>query len=280
MFRSALLSCMLLASVTFAGPSLAADEPTLHQVYQAADAGRLIEAQGMMDKVLRDHPNSAKAHFVEAELLVKQGHLANAQVELSKAELLAPGLPFAKPDAVENLKRHIAPARTATPATQAVQGSHAAQSEIGNGIPWGLLLVVLGLIGATVFFARAMIRRNANVVTAGGAAAYGTGYGPGTPLQPYGTGGMAAPMAPPAGGIGSGILGGLATGAALGAGMVAGQALMHHFTDGNRNESGLSPLPSSLGNEVMPNDMGGADFGIADSSSWDDSSSGGSDWNS
>lgn len=188
MLRSALLSCVLLASVAFAGPSLAADEPTLHQIYQAADAGRLIEAQGIMEKVLRQHPNSAKAHFVEAELLVKQGQLVNAQVELSKAEILAPGLPFAKPDAVENLKRHLAPAHAATPAVQ--NTTWVRQSEVASGVPWGLLLVALGLIAAAVFFVRAMSRRNASVSPAVGGATYGTGFGPGASLQPVGTGGM------------------------------------------------------------------------------------------
>lgn len=277
MLRSALLSCVLLTSVIFAVPSFAVEEPTLHQIYQAADAGRLIEAQGMMEKVLRDHPNSAKAHFVEAELLVKQGHIANAQVELQKAELLAPGLPFAKPDAVENLRRHItSPVHAASPVAQGVR---APQVEPATGIPWGLLLVALGLIAAVVFFVRSMSRRTASIMPAGGGATYGTGFGPGAPLQPYGAGVMTPPVGPAAGGIGSGIIGGLATGAALGAGMVAGQALMHHFTDGNRNESAPSPLPSSLDRDATPNDMGGSDFGVSDSSSWDDSSSGsGSEW--
>ena len=74
-----------------AGGALAATDPTMHQVYQAAEAGRFSEAQGMMDQVLRDHPNSAKAHFVEAELLAKQGRLADAAAELGSAQRLAPG---------------------------------------------------------------------------------------------------------------------------------------------------------------------------------------------
>ena len=79
--------------------------------------------------------------------------------------------------------------------------------------------------------------------------------------------------------MGSRIMGGLATGAAVGTGMVAGEALMHHFMDGR-----VHPLNSPLGNDLGPSlqdsgfdDMGGTDFGVADSSSWDDSSS--SDWN-
>lgn len=276
MSRSALLSCTLVAAITFAGASLAADEPTLHQIYQAADAGRLIEAQSMMGKVLRDHPSSAKAHFVEAELLVKQGQLANAQIELTKAEILAPGLPFAKAGAVANLKHRITPAPT--PA-EALQNAQVAQSRTAGEIPWGLLVIGLGLMAAVIFFVRSMSQHNPSLLPAGGGAAYGTGFGAGAPLQPYGSGGVSPAAAPAAGGIGSGILGGLATGAALGAGMVAGQSLMHHLADGNRNPSALSPLPSALESDIAPNEMGGSDFGISDSSSWDDSYSGGSDWN-
>ncbi len=86
--------------------------------------------------------------------------------------------------------------------------------------------------------------------------------------------------------MGSGILGGLATGAAVGAGMVAGEELMHHFTDGGRSESGM---PIRDAQAMPPDNMGGADFGVRDGGSWDDSSSssswdtgssggGGDDW--
>ena len=61
-----LASAMLLSN----GVALADESPTLDQVYQAAHAGRMEEAERMMDKVLKEHPNSAKAHFVEAELLM------------------------------------------------------------------------------------------------------------------------------------------------------------------------------------------------------------------
>jgi hypothetical protein len=97
-------------------------------------------------------------------------------------------------------------------------------------------------------------------------------------MQPYGAGGM-GPIPTAGGGIGSGILGGLATGAAVGAGVVAGEAFMNHVFDGNhsaenpvRPENDLTPSPSQY-------DMGGDDFGVSDTSSWDDSgSSGGGDW--
>ena len=108
MLRRTLFALTLLASLALAGWNAFAADPTLHEVYQAAEAGNYREAQAMMDQVLRDHPNSAKAHFVEAELLAKQGRLAEARGELATAERLQPGLPFAKPGSVEELKARLA----------------------------------------------------------------------------------------------------------------------------------------------------------------------------
>ncbi len=278
MLRNAFLGSLLLASVALAVPTLAADEPTLHQVYEAANAGRLNDAQSMMDKVLQSHPNSAKAHFVEAEIMARQGRNDSAASELGTAERLAPGLPFAKPDSVEKLRQRITPGHAvahayAQPAT--------AQTASGGGIPWAMLLMGIGLVAALIFFVRSLNRRS-TYIPAGGGAAYGPGYGAAQPMQPYGPAGMAPTMGPAAGGIGSGILGGLATGAAVGAGMVAGEALMHHFTDGNRSDSGLGAFPAPTNDNIAPpDDLGGSDFGIADSGSWDDASGGGGgdDWN-
>jgi hypothetical protein len=47
------------------GTALANPDPTVHQIYEAASSGHLDQAQQMMDEVLRDHPNSAKAHYVQ-----------------------------------------------------------------------------------------------------------------------------------------------------------------------------------------------------------------------
>lgn len=282
MYRSVLLSSMLLVSVTLAGPSLASDEPSLHQVYEAANAGRLGDALGMMEKVLQGHPNSAKAHFVEAELLAKQGRLAKAEAELTTAERLAPGLPFTKPGAVEKLKQHVSSPRH-TPAPL-VPEAPSAQPQSASAILWPMLLMGVGLVAAVIFFVRSLRQRRRNMVPSGGGTGYGSsfnsgpGFGPGAPLQPYGAGGVGQPMGPAPGGVGSGILGGLATGAAVGAGMVAGEALMHHFTDGNRHDVNQSAFPAPADDSIAPtDDMGGNDFGVSDTSSWDDSSSGG-DW--
>ena len=93
------LALVLVLTLACAGPVLAADA-TVEQVYQAARAGHLDEAQQLMDQVLKDHPNSAKAHYVEAELSAKAGNLARGRTELAEAQRLDPSGAFAKPEAL------------------------------------------------------------------------------------------------------------------------------------------------------------------------------------
>ena len=292
MFRKLLLGLTLALGAMFASLPVVAAEPSMHEVYQAAEQGRYIEAQSMIDQVLAAHPNSAKAHYVQAELMAKQGLLSKADTELRVAEKLEPGLAFAKPEAVSKLKAIIAAPRASAnvQSAQSVQPGHTSQPAAEKGISWGLVAGGLGLVAFVVFATRFMRQRSAPVMPAAGYAGYGANS-PGAAAgmqpqpQPYGAGPVGPGMAPAAGGgIGSGIMGGLATGAALGAGLVAGQALMHHFTDGDRGNAGApQPTGNNLQPVAEPNDMGGNDFGVADSSSWDDGGSsaggGGDDWN-
>lgn len=287
MFKKFLGSLLLAASAGFiALPALAATEPTMHEVYTAAQEGRYIEAQSMMDQVLKAHPDSAKAHYVQAELFARQGLRAKATDALADAERLQPGLAFVKPESVEKLRASIAASpRLAAPSPGRNMAAPAAAAAPQDDMRWKLLLAGAGLVGFLVIATRFMRRRNAATAVPAGSYAYGTNTGmqpqPSYGMAPYG----AQPMGPVAGsGIGSGIMGGLATGAAVGAGLVAGQALMRHFTDGDNagHSGGATPTPA-IDNSwaAAPNDdIGGNDFGIADSGSWDDGSAGSSsDWN-
>lgn len=275
---SALLMCaaFLMAMVTHAH---AASDPSLHQVYEAANAGNYKAAQMMMDQVLRDHPNSGKAHFVEAELLAKQGKLSESRTELKTAEGLDGSLSFAKPEAVQSLKALLA----APPAAAALQ-----RAPTHSGPPWALLIVGMALLGAIVFFIRARARTQTYIPAGNG------GYGGAVPMngpQPYGSPPYGPQAYGPAGssapGMGSTLLGGLATGVAVGAGMVAGEALMHRVFDGSSHATNngnaafandLGPADSGSDNAERRYDMGGNDFGVSDSSSWDDSGSSNDDW--
>jgi hypothetical protein len=226
------IGIIILALLFLAAPVFAEEEPTMHQVYLAAEAGKFTEAQAMMDKVLLAHPNSAKAHFVEAELLAKQGLLGNAGVELATAERLQPGLPFAKPDAVKNLKSRIssAPSGVAQPniARQNLP------SAVKDWTPWVLLILGIGLVVLLIGY---MSRRNSNVIPAdsyGGHAANST--------MPAAANGASPVMGQAAaGGMGSGIIGNLATGAALGAGVVAGEALATRIMLSPNNRTTMPP---------------------------------------
>lgn len=285
--RSLIRLAILSVAVLSVAPTYAAEDSTVHQVYLAAEAGRFEEAQAMMDKVLIDHPNSGKAHFVEAELLAKQGRIAQAQAELATAERLAPGLTFAKPLAVQHLRTRLA---TPVSTARANAPAYMQQAPAASSVPWGLVLGGVALI-AFIWLAVRFMSQRAAPNYAPGAVGPGSmgpggmgnhGFGASAGGAPYAGGGaQAAPMmGPSGGGMGSGLMGSLATGAALGAGLVAGEALMHRFTDSNRSNNSFDQAPQQRDDRSpAPDDT---DFGVSDNSSWDDGGSGGGggdDWN-
>ncbi|BAP87386.1 uncharacterized protein E1O_02550 [Burkholderiales bacterium GJ-E10] len=259
------LAMLVLAAAAGLSTVAMAADPTLHQVYQAVQEGRLNDAQSMMTQVLHDHPDSAKAHYVEAEVLVRMGRAADAQDQLGQAERLKPGLPFARPDSVRSLRAMIARQTGAAPAmltpSSAAPASH---------FPWGIVLIVGGAVLLLVVFLRGQ-RSRPVVMVQGGPGMPGGAMGPmggGYPPPGYGGGG-GYPMG--GGGMGSGIVSGLATGAALGAGMVAGEALANDLM--GHHGSGANPAPFvDNGQQPVAFDDGGSDFGVADAGSWDDSS--------
>jgi hypothetical protein len=257
-------------ALAWAVPVLAADA-TVDQVYQAARSGHLAEAQQLMDQVLKDHPNSAKAHYIEAEISARGGNIGRAREELATAQRLDPSGAFAKPESVAALQRQLA---QGTAARGPVGYTTAPRPVERHSFPWGIvLLVVAGVVIAWALLAR----RNPPPTYGGGyggvpgGPAPGGGYGvpPG-----YGPPGYGPGYGPPVGGgMGSGIVGGLASGLAIGAGVAAGEELVHHLVDrdGNRIPAppDYVPPPDQNGN------LGGNDFGVSDSSNWDDSSGGG-----
>jgi uncharacterized protein len=260
--RTLLTAAALALGMTFAiaSPARADADPTVHQIYAAAQGGHLDQAELMISRVLTDHPGSAMAHYVQAEIYARQGKASLARSELATAEelkQLKPGQPFANPRSVQELKAQLG-IRTGVMGPALVRQAPAAPR-----FPWGTLLIFAGAIGLLWMVFR---RRN----TYGQYPAAGPGMGGAPGPGGYGPG-------PMGGGIGSGIAGGLASGLAVGAGVVAGEELAHHFLDGGRG--GVIPAAEAGESGAGNADMGGADFGANDpGSGWDDGGSGGGDW--
>jgi hypothetical protein len=272
----------------FATMAMAQAEPTLNEVYAQAQSGQVDKAQVMMQQVLVAHPNSAKAHFVQAELFARQGQLGRARESLATAEKLAPGLVFAKPDAVQALRTQLAGSNTAAPVARA------ATQPASSPFPWGMALLVGGGVLAFGIYMFGKSRKPASTYTQqepqgglsgpqsfgnpqagyGMAPSYGqAGYG----QNPYGQA--------PSSGLGGKVMGGLATGLAVGAGVMAAQAIGSHLM--GSKEPHASDNGFANNDFAAPNtnaDMGGQDFGMNDTSSWDDGGAlasndgGGSDW--
>jgi uncharacterized protein len=268
--RSLIVAATLSLGAAFAGlaaaPAFAEADPTMSQIYAAAEGGHLDQAQQMITQVLTDRPNSAKAHYVQAELYAKEGKIPLARSELGTAERLNPGLTNFSQRSVQELKSQLGLGSARRGNAQPVEGLAGRGAEPSQ-FPWAKILI-FGLIIAGVFMIFRRRSTYANQYPAGAGpgmgGAPGAGYGPG-----YGPGPMGG------GGIGSGIAGGLASGLAVGAGVVAGEELAHHFLDGGRRDGGVIPSADAAEPGSSNSDMGGADFGSNDSGSWDDGGSGG-----
>jgi len=210
-------------------------EPSVSQVTQAIQSGRLDQAEVMIKEVLAKHPNSAEAFYLESRILARQGQWTAAGQALHRAETLAPGMPFVAP-------RVLAQYRTELKKHGALVAGSATAPAVGqqNGGAGRVLAYFLGLvfvIAAIAWFLRRrrqqqiLMARNSGMTGFGNP--YGPNYGPGMGANPGGVPGGVGPAGP---GMGSGLASGLATGLGIGAGVAAGSALangLFHHGDGN-----------------------------------------------
>ena len=277
-FASMCAICALL--LMFAGVvSAALDVPSIQQVYQAAHAGHLGQAESMTHEVLRAYPNSARAHYVMAQILAAEGRNSEARNYLAQAERLKPGLPFANPQSVANLERRINTEGQSPTVTQSST----------NHVHWWWLVVAAVVI--FVLSRRLRNRRSAPTNYNDNAVGSGsTNTGP-APMTRYG-------------GWGGGLLGSILAGLGFGAGAAAGERAMDRIFGGDRSNEPTQPEaqeppsdPGNLGGDEFGMQSGdsssggwqdsgdqtgansGDDFGGGDSSDggWDDSSGGGGD---
>ncbi|HEX3835505.1 MAG TPA: hypothetical protein VHW25_00955 [Steroidobacteraceae bacterium] len=255
MFKRARAILAVLA-VGIVGIAFADTDATPHQIYEAAQSGHMAQAQQMIDQVLRDHPQNAKAHFIAAELDARIGDFAAARQQLLNAKQLDPTQSFTNANTLGALERQLTGMRSVAPGTSPLSIATRTQR---SSVPWGWIFVLA--LGAFVvwsmFRGRAQRSFGQNTLPPGNPGAQpGYGYGP---------------SYPPAGG--PGLMGNLAGGLAIGAGVVAGEELVRHVIDG-RSTGGIAPS-ADLHDPPQNQDMGGADFGAPDGSSWGNDSGGG-----
>ena len=297
-----IFAALVLAGATFMAstPALAQAQAgaSINQIYEAAQSGKLDQAQTMIQQVLILHPSSAKAHYVQAELFARQGLGSKGREALATADKLAPGLPFAKPEAVQALRTQLSSAPGAVAPAKQVFGMDTPATATSSVSPGLLLILGASVIGLVVWLIRrkpaAPINYSALASTAtasGVGSAMGSGLnGPQTfgtaPTPAYGQ--PAYGQQPSGMGMGGRVMGGLATGLAVGAGVMAAQAIGKNLmgNDEHNSNSGAGHLNDNTGNrlEALPGnaDLGGQSFGMNDSASWDDAGTdvGGSDWDS
>ena len=274
-----MLKGMLAGLALSFGLAWAQAEPTIAEIYTAAKSGKLEQAQVMVQQVLISHPKSAKAHYVQSELFARQGNLTRAREALALAETEAPGLPFAKPEAVQHLRAQLSAAKTPTSSNASVAPytpAVAAHPPASNG--WLLPVVLTAgvmLLGFFIFRKKSPTAVQPMPSPSNGLNGMNGLNGPQNfgQQQPYGQ-----PMYGPAAGSGLGgkIMGGVATGLAVGAGVVAAEAIGRNLM-GNRDAhaAGVENYGSSASDGFGGGnaDLGGQSFGINDASSWDDAGS-------
>ncbi|CAN5137571.1 hypothetical protein BH09PSE6_BH09PSE6_15470 [soil metagenome] len=277
--RLAVLLALVLAAVLGSAPAFAAD-PTIDQIYQAQRAGDSAKARQMMDEVLRHHPDSAKAHYVDAELRAESGDAARAGEALATAQRLAPGLPFANQGEVLRLQSRISigPGAADVPSPRARATAPAAA--VGpSGLSASTIVFALAALALFVWVVMRFVRKAAVENSARGPG--GPSYAPapyGPPQGPQGYGPVGPQYAPQSGGgLGGRVAGGLATGLAVGAGVMAAEAIGSRMFGHDANNPALGDHAGGGGLDHSPVYQPANDFGISDASSWDDAGSSGSD---
>jgi hypothetical protein len=208
--------------------------PSSEEVQSAVKAGNYAQAETMMHEVVDAKPQSAKAHYVYAEILAHDAKFDEAARQADWARRIDPSIGFTDPAKFRSFEQLLQREQNRTRAALSPRVIDQApaqtmplqqQQHIGNGLPgwvWGL-----GFAALAFLIWRMVSRRQ----TMGGqpAAAYGGGYGPqggGFGAQGGGFGGTPMGSAP-----GGGML---RTGLAA-AGGLAGGMLLEKYLEGDRH---------------------------------------------
>jgi hypothetical protein len=288
------------------------------QIAAEMGAKHYAKAEVMLNQVIQEHPNSAKAYFYLAQVQYKEGKLGAAESSLNTYKELAPNDTHfsADPGAVAEIEAgilsahpHQVVAHTAQPSTVYVSPRHH-----DDGMSAFAVVLILSLIAATVFgivwAIIASVRRRPDTIVynntvhdsyPAGGCPVGYGYpGAGRPYTgvPTGTATAVPPVmvqqapvvvhqVPVGGGMigpGYGGYGGMTGGGLLGDMMAINmmENIMDHNHGGGQvvNETVVNNTPSGYSNDTD----NGSSFNYGNDSSddggWGSSSDSSSDWGS
>lgn len=225
--------------------SLALALPAPKDIEAAVNAGQLTRAEDMLKEVIREKPNSAKAHYELGQLLARAGRNFEAREALEKARNLDPSLKFAShpahfneildriPGGGAGASAGAGPAPASPRADVPPRPMSPVQAPAAPSFPWGYVL-----IGGAALLAARMFMRRRSAGAMGGPAVAGAGGSMATAPAAYGRHGgpFPAPQASSGAGIGGAVLGGVA-GLAAGYGLAK---MMEHDADHASGGSALS----------------------------------------
>ena len=134
--------------------------PSTQDVEAAVEQGQYGRAESMMSEVVAAKPDSARAHYIYAEVLAHNGSFSTASTEVAKARQLDPALKFTSPEKFRNfeqlLQRELSASRSSTtkpvPAPAVIAPAHAVQPQpVSPGIPGWIWLVGVAVVGFLLF---------------------------------------------------------------------------------------------------------------------------------
>jgi Tetratricopeptide repeat len=276
--RKFILSVALAAASAFAWAL-----PSLTEVEAQVQQGHYAQAETMMREVVAAKPDSARAHYIYAEILARDGKFAAATDEARLARQLDPDVKFTNPEkfsAFEALlqrqqgdatRGRTGPAATPGLSPAAPVAMAPTPAAASAGVPSWVWLGGLALVAFLLWrgFSRSRTTAAASATMVAPAAFGGAPAGPnaGPPGMPYGSG---YPAARP----GSGMLGvGMAAAGGVAAGMLADQWLnrrsdAHGVDPASGSQAGFFDSPQG-GSAASDLESRPVDFGT-----------GGADWDS
>ena len=254
--------------------------PSNNDVQAAVKAGDFPKAETMMQEVVAAKPQSAKAHYLYAEILAHDAKFTDAAAQARRAREIDPALSFTndpeKFRSFESLlqREQAGPAVNTQPAPARVNMApaipqQAPVSTASSGVPGWVWVGGLAVVAFLIF--RSVSRRAMANNMAGGGGGYGMnpgmaqpGYGPGYGGPGYG------------GSTGGSLLG---TGLAA-AGGVAGGMLLEKMLEGNHRDENYGNGNPNYGSQGGSFDNGSNQAASDLENRPIDFGSGGNDWDS